>query len=310
MCATCTAVYKTECYYDAESEGRRKAAVKRDSTAFKGSDKASTAETLLASIKTLPEADLQELIQQIRADEDLDALAESIRKANAATPASRASGVSSLPLDLSAIMGKSMVLNSGGTRVWGHSSGLGLVLEDEKDTGHRAPSTHPQYSTWTSVTEDMDFVLELIELYFTWSNPFYQVCSKKYFMESFRSGHGSYCSPLLVNAICAYGCHFSDRPEARVNPRDSRTAGDRFFAEAKRLLYENEDALPTTVQALAVMSVREPSSGRDSSGFMYSGRALRMAIELGLHLTLPEHLDPIDEEVRCMTFWGCFTMDR
>lgn len=121
-----------------------------------------------------------------------------------------------------------------------------------------------------------------------------------------------YCSALLVNAVLALGCAYSDRLEARLNQQDPSTAGDHFFAEAKRLLVDDDSSDLTTVQALAIMCLREASFGRDSSGFQFAGRSVRMLIELGLHLSIGPagaNLKPSEVEARKNTFWGCFIYD-
>lgn len=191
---------------------------------------------------------------------------------------------------------------------------MGLVLEDENYTRARVrKSVERKTSTWTTVTQDVAFVERLFELYFQWSHPFYVIFSRECFLRDFRSGREKYCTPLLVNAILAYACHFSDEPQGRTDPENFRTAGDHFFAEARRLLYEDESPSLTTTQALCVMAMREPSAGRDSSGFMFIGRCMRMAVEMGLHLNnsaSPDlQLTPSEIEVRKVTFWGCFTVD-
>jgi Fungal specific transcription factor domain len=119
-------------------------------------------------------------------------------------------------------------------------------------------------------------------------------------------GRAKYCSSLLVNAILALACQFSEREEARGS------IADHFFQEAKRLLMaEGENPCLTSVQALALMSLREAGCGHNSSGWMYSGRAFRMALDLGLNLQLEwEGLSPTETEVRKITFWGCFTLDK
>lgn len=77
-------------------------------------------------------------------------------------------------------------------------------------------------------------------------------------------------------------------------------------------MIESDSSNLTTVQALAIMGLREASCGRDSSGFQLAGRSMRMLIELGLHLSFGsagDKLDPIEVEARKSTFWGCFVYD-
>lgn len=130
-----------------------------------------------------------------------------------------------------------------------------------------------------------------------------------------RKHRAKYCSSLLVNAILALASHHSRRLDLRSNPADPSTAGSLFFAEAKRLLQAEEGhSSLTAAQALALMALREAGCGRDSTGWMYYGRALHIALDLGLHL--PAKLEAstpfslTEVEVRRITFWGLFFLDK
>jgi hypothetical protein len=328
VCATCTAVYKTPCSYD--SDTRVKAAgSKRDSSAVSTTPTTTAtttppttidhdrdhAEFLLASLRTLPDADVHELIQHIRKDARLDTagLAASWRKASALA-ATAPIEPQSLDRDLSMLLGKPARTPANEGRYVAPSTALPLVSDDEYAGAYKPPpAINERAGTWTAVTQDVAFVERLLDLYFRWSHTFYVIFSRECFYKDFRSGRDKYCSPLLVNAILAYACHFTDEPAARRDPDNPRSAGDHFFDEARRLLYQDETPSLTTTQALCVMAMREPSAGRDSPGFMYMGRCMRMAIELGLHLhssSAPTmQLTPSEVEVRKVTFWGCFTVD-
>ncbi|KAH4220221.1 hypothetical protein HBI25_055140 [Parastagonospora nodorum] len=329
VCATCTAVYKTPCFYDAESESRRSkpgpapdanAGTKRHASATVSSttDLDSSAKFILISLQRGPEEHLAELISLIRKDPatDIAIIAESWRKTVTLPPITH-SETRSLENDLSVLVGRPAITINGQSRHFGHSAGLGLVPEDENfGSGQSRINTvhlERQGTTWTDVTKDVRFVENLLALYFTWSHPFYVLFSRECFYKDFRGGRDKYCSSLLVNAICAYACHFTDDPAGRTDPSNFRTAGDHFFAEAKRLLFEDESPSLTTTQALCIMSMREPSTGRDTSGFNYIGRCIRMCVELGLHLNNSAspalRLTPSEIEVRKVTFWGCFTVD-
>lgn len=136
--------------------------------------------------------------------------------------------------------------------------------------------------------------------------------SKSCFLADMSRGRTKYCSSLLVNAILALACHFSNRPEARADPNNPGSTGDHFFREAKRILaVEGDIPSLTSVQALALMSLHEAGCGRDSSGWMYSGRAFRMGLDMEFNLSLDGlGLSPTEIEVRKITFWGCFTIDK
>lgn len=259
------------------------------------------------------------LIQQIRNDPKADVLTltNSWRTTVTLPQPSSSFDIQSLESDLSVLLGKPAVTLTGQSRHFGHSASLGLVAEDEDYGGGfarmRAIDVQRRGTTWTTVTDDLAFVNRLLTLYFTWSHPFYILFSRESFYKDFIEGRNKYCSPLLVNAICAYACHLTDEPAGRTDPSNFRTAGDHFFAEAKKLLHEDESPSLTTTQALCIMSMREPSTGRESSGFGYIGRCIRMCVELGLHLNNSASpalgLTPSEIEVRKVTFWGCFTVD-
>ena len=119
-----------------------------------------------------------------------------------------------------------------------------------------------------------------------------------------------FCSAMLVNALLSLACHYSDRPAARTVPVGTLTASDHFFAEAKKELDRTEKPSLTTVQALGIMSIREASQGRDSNGYQYAGRCVRMAVEMGLHLSnIGSGMRPAEAEVRKVTFWGVFNLE-
>ncbi len=261
---------------------------------------------IVASIRSSSDAEVADIVQQIRADENLEAIAESVKRN---MPIPDRSDSQTLEGDFSDLMGKPAQDEAGETRHYGHSSNLGLVpYGDEMPLRHTVST-----ESWTRITRDAEFVGHLMGLYFCWQHPFYVLFSKECFLHDMAQGRSKYCSPLLVNALLAAACTFSDRPEARTNPSDPHTAGDHFFAEARWLLYQNERSTLTTVQALAIMGVREATCGRDSSGYQYAGRCIRMGLELGLHLCFKtagnNALTPTEIEVRKITFWGCFALE-
>ena len=80
---------------------------------------------------------------------------------------------------------------------------------------------------------------------------------------------------------------------------------------------EHERPRLTNVQALALMSVREAGCAREAKGWVYSGMSFRMASDMGLNLytgtlTTNKHVNgnEAEEDVRRITFWGCFLFDK
>jgi hypothetical protein len=307
----------------------------------------STLQTLVQAILNYPEDDVAALVQQIRTCESLDTVAEAIIAKNdgdddedeqlspLTSPA-----VAAAPTFESQLSGKmgQLVLEDGSARYIGGTSHL-IYLGGAASDGTEAPASlahmeqyqHQQQEnpllSWTTATTDADLVLHLINMYFCWHYTFFTTLSKPLFYREFLQGRlplGSrhkteYCTPLLVNAMLALGSHFTSHPGARAIRDDSATAGDHFFKEAKRLILEedlHEVPALTTVQALALMSVREAGCGREAKGWVYSGMSFRMACDLGLNLDAggmqarKGAIDEIEEDARRITFWGCFLFDK
>lgn len=197
------------------------------------------------------------------------------------------------------------------------STGQETILGPSFGREERPDVNHSNFNqSWTTITTDGALVEHLMALYFCWEYPTFASLSKEHFLEDFRQGNSRRCSPLLVNALLALGCRFSNQPGARTDPNDSSTAGNHFFAEALRLLdIEKDRHVLTTVQALGLMSIREASCGRSSECIFYSGQSMCLAVEMGLH-HLQENTANLNEEeekehaVRAATFWGAFSLDQ
>ncbi|KAF1966006.1 hypothetical protein BU23DRAFT_518635 [Bimuria novae-zelandiae CBS 107.79] len=335
-CSACAAVYNTECVYDPNSDHRRKGVYKKDIEGLKTRN--STLQTLIQAILNYPEDEVASLVQQIRTCESLDAVAENIiAKENGedvddeeVSPLGTPIAQTAFESQLSGKMGE-LRLEDGSTRYIGGTSHLIYMGGANNDTDSLASLTgmdpYPQVedplTSWTTVTSDPELVRHLINMYFCWHYSFFTTLSKHLFMKEFQLGKpppGSrrkteYCTPLLVNAMLALGCHFTSWPAARAVRDDSATAGDHFFKEAKRLILEDDlHEVPalTTVQALALMSVREAGCGREAKGWVYSGMSFRMACDLGLNIDVPSKgkIDETEEDARRITFWGCFLFDK
>lgn len=167
---------------------------------------------------------------------------------------------------------------------------------------------------WTNVSSDQLLIENLLSLYFCWEYPVFTILSEHHFRSDMRHNRHRYCSSLLVNAILALACRFSDRPETRTLSTDSRTAGARFFEEAELLLAGDDTPSLTTLQALGIMSIRATSCGRESKGWSLAGQCARMALQLGLQLPnvvadgTPDSAAEL--EVRAISFWGAFALDQ
>ncbi|KAL8718910.1 MAG: hypothetical protein Q9225_004013 [Loekoesia sp. 1 TL-2023] len=108
---------------------------------------------------------------------------------------------------------------------------------------------------WTNVTSDPVLVEHLMTLYLTWIHPLHVIFDEEEFMSSFRKCEDLYCSPSLVNAICAMACHVL-RSEWR---RDDGAQGGidhlqrKFMDEVEELLRDGKAPKMVAIQTWAVV---------------------------------------------------------
>ncbi|KAK3369129.1 fungal-specific transcription factor domain-containing protein [Lasiosphaeria ovina] len=339
-CAACSSVYGTECVYDPNTDHRRKGVYREKADTVKAQN--STLQILIEAILNAAEEDVPAIVQRIRTCDSLDAVAESILKEDdaaddeadvdqdvddddyaAANPSVEGER------ELARKMGE-LRLENGSVRFIGGTSHLIYLgdpvdLPDEPESESYLPDEDP-VTSWSEVTKDPQLVIHLINMYFNWHYPYFTTLSKSLFYRDFFNGKPSghprgtvYCSSLLVNAMLALGCHFTSVAGAFAVDGDSRSKGDHFFAEAKKLIIEHDEYEKprlTTVQALALMSVREAGCGREAKGWVYSGMSFRMAQDIGLNLDMgaisrdKDSLNEQEVDARRITFWGCFLFDK
>lgn len=126
--------------------------------------------------------------------------------------------------------------------------------------------------------------------------------------------HGPYCSRFLLNAIFACSSKYSQRLEVRDDISDHHSSGRRFFARCDQLLAEesllNYSSIATLV-GLLLLGATYNALGQASKGWLYTGYALRMVFDLGLHLDSKETTaNAEDLEIRRRVFWGAFISDK
>lgn len=255
----------------------------------------------------MPEAEATALFQSIRRGDELDALAETIGSGNTDL------SLRTLDADLSEQMGATSDDFHTSTPLRSADTSRSPVDHSWGNQQSQEASFEGSGSYWFRIPQDAELIDHLLNLYFSWIHPFYTFFSKDHFLKDMQQGGTGYCSPILLNAILAVACAYSDRPAARTDPSRPETAGDYFFQEALELNRRTDETSLTTIQAVAVMALREGSAGREHFAYRLSGKCLRMAIELGLHLMDPPGgvagLRPIDLEIRKITFWGIFNLD-
>jgi hypothetical protein len=134
----------------------------------------------------------------------------------------------------------------------------------------------PCVRKWFRRPYDPEFLVHLLDLYFYWIHPSYEIFSRDRFLRDFQSGITDNCSRILANAIAAFACRYSDHVAALADPDDPSTAGDQFFAEAQRLLQYGGESPWMLSRALSVMSSRELACGRTFTSHLYAERCQGM----------------------------------
>ena len=280
---------ESDCHFDAENDHRRKGALRRENDELKR--KNFHLDAIFRSIASSGSDELETIVKRIRTGENFEDIASGIRASSEVSSSYRG-----------------MEFESSGT-----SQDEG---EDSGDKGRdESPDSHqlPLPSSWTNVTNDDEFVVELIELYFTWHHPFFLFFSESRFRADFATGRTANCSSLLVNAILSTGSHYSDRPERRADLDDEDSIGEHFYKEAKKLFESGgKKRTITTIQALPIIAVRESGMGRDLMGRWYLSLAYRLVCDPSYNKVLvPEQIEEqhIDEEAWRITFWGCYVIE-
>ncbi|KAL3426421.1 C6 transcription factor [Phlyctema vagabunda] len=155
----------------------------------------------------------------------------------------------------------------------------------------------------------------LLDMYFTWEQPWCWVVNEKLFRMSLADG-GRYCSPLLLNCILAIASRYTDRIEVRTDPSDPNTAGKLFLDNAEVLLhYDLKWPTITTIQSLSIMGTIYVAQGSDAAGWLHQGMANRLAIDMGLNLDVTslkrDHTMSAEEiDLRREIYWALYCVDK
>ncbi|KAI9875682.1 MAG: hypothetical protein M1830_008121 [Pleopsidium flavum] len=185
---------------------------------------------------------------------------------------------------------------------------VGVVKRVEKyyrgnERMRRKPSPEEHDFQWTRVTSDEKLIKHLFTLYFTWVHPVYMLFSEMDFLESFENRKRTYSSSVLVNAICAMGCHLLDihGEYAAGKDFDVGTLREGFMNEARSLTPLEDCAKMTAIQAFAVMFLVDLSSGNALRATGY----LRLAADGLRSVSESEH----SAEAVELSLWGIHTLN-
>ncbi|KAI1443755.1 fungal-specific transcription factor domain-containing protein [Annulohypoxylon stygium] len=159
-----------------------------------------------------------------------------------------------------------------------------------------------------------ELALHLLDLHWSRQHHTFLLTYRPAFMRELVDG-GPYCSELLLYAVFACSSKFSERLEVCDDPRDPNTAGQHFFIRCDELLLREglitESKIPTVI-ALIMLGSTFIARGITSKGWLYTGFALRMVYDLGLHVDTQEvNTSNVEEvEIRRRVFWGAFICEK
>ncbi|OOQ88043.1 nitrogen assimilation transcription factor nirA [Penicillium brasilianum] len=159
-----------------------------------------------------------------------------------------------------------------------------------------------------------DLALHLLNLHWSRQHHTFLLTYRPTFMRELEHG-GPYCSDLLLYAVFACASKFSERLDVRSNPGDPETAGQHFFTRCDELLLGEglliQSSIPTVI-ALVMLGSTFIARGMTSKGWLYTGYAMRMVYDLGLHIDSQEVNKHNAEniEIRRRVFWGAFVCEK
>ncbi|KAG2347057.1 hypothetical protein BDR05DRAFT_877298 [Suillus weaverae] len=208
----------------------------------------------------------------------------------------------------------------------------------------------------SSVMPDLAVQEHLLNIYFTYVHSAFPVLHKEAFWEGYKAhqnpsaadtpspasdGQGSKSpspfhrarrniSPLLLLSMFSIAERYS--PSSSLPPSSPPlqsassfrepttmwTAGDQFFNVAKKLLDNTyASSLPSTVQALLLLGYREIGIGAMAQAWVYTGIAVRMAQDLGMHRAadgwaradVGRLFGSRELQERRRIWWGCVVLD-
>ncbi|KAI9283398.1 fungal-specific transcription factor domain-containing protein [Sporodiniella umbellata] len=114
---------------------------------------------------------------------------------------------------------------------------------------------------------------------------------------------GPLISPILLQIIYAHAAH----------AQQQNVEADHSYQRARRLLDDFLDQPRiSTVIALIYLTLFEIKRNQNTSrAWMYSGMAIRMCLELGLHTSrYSSQMSQCDIELRKRVLWSCYVMDK
>ncbi|KAI1424240.1 putative C6 transcription factor [Xylaria sp. FL1777] len=235
---------------------------------------------LFHDLSKRPEPEAYDIFQRLRSADDPISLAHSIRQAELL-----------LPLHASEDRGEFPTLQQ-------------LDIDALEASPIKVPAR-----PWTTVAGD-GIVSELISAWFKWDNTFlYPFIDRECFTKDICVAdpvNATYCSPFLVNTICAYRSYFSDTVDTaeRITKQNMR---EQFLAESIKHSDHGTPTLPT-IQGLWIMFSISYLKGEDKNGSLYRFASYGMLKRSRMNQIYPS-LSDTDKRAISKTVWGVFCLE-
>jgi hypothetical protein len=165
---------------------------------------------------------------------------------------------------------------------------------------------------WTKLTTDDALVSHLVTVFLNYPNVYWRYVEEDLFLHGMQRGIANeYCSPFLVNAVCALACMSSEHSAAFLRPDDLVSRGEHFHNEALRLwLLEGGKASVTNIQALVISSMGAGFRGKDKLGISLLAVAVQMNKDLPFPPTSAEYITMSDRtRARMSASWTAHHFD-
>ncbi|KAF1978720.1 hypothetical protein BU23DRAFT_563628 [Bimuria novae-zelandiae CBS 107.79] len=153
----------------------------------------------------------------------------------------------------------------------------------------------------------------LMEMFWQCYNSVIHVLHREAFEQDREAGRTQFYSGFLHVCVLAIGYRHADKQRSDMKKISLSQMESTLHREAKYMLdheLERPGGIPTVV-AMLLLGDLECGVGRDNLGWLYSGLAVRLAFDIGLHLDsrlsgLPQR----EVEIRQMTLWACVMYDK
>lgn len=161
-----------------------------------------------------------------------------------------------------------------------------------------------------------DLALHLIDAHFNRQHFTFMITYRPAIMDSLING-GPYCNKILLNAIYLSSSIYSNHSDSK---HENEATNHRFLTRLRSLFaeYIDKPSIPTAAGLLLSGAILV-SMGDMSAGWVHTGIAYRMILDLGCHLTVEDGGSQVSDqdslqtdihvETRKRLFWGAFLTD-